>query len=296
MKKKIYLSLIGGLGNQLFQYACGSNLAYKSGSKLIIDDYNGFVFDKVYKRKLSLPKKLIKNKVNLKEILFLFFLKSIKKIFYKNKVLVKIFDFLIVDETITNSYIKNFENIILKEDCNIYLIGFFQSENYFRDNKNKIVKKIMNSLVKNNNLEKAKKKISSSSVMVGVRMYEDAPLRLKKLYGGIESYNFYNKSISFFKKKLKNSKIFFFSTLKDRILIKKKIEHKIDYFNFDEKYNLNNFETLMLLSNFKNFVISNSSYYWWAAYLSRAKTKAKVVSSKKFINKSSILKGWKIDI
>ena len=42
MKRKIYITLIGGLGNQLFQYACAFNLASNLNAKLIIDDRGGF--------------------------------------------------------------------------------------------------------------------------------------------------------------------------------------------------------------------------------------------------------------
>ena len=58
MERKIYLTLLGGLGNQLFQYACGINLAYKLNAKLIIDYKTGFTFDNIFKRNLSLPQKL----------------------------------------------------------------------------------------------------------------------------------------------------------------------------------------------------------------------------------------------
>ena len=108
MKKKIYISLICGLGNQLFQYSCALNLAYKLNAKLIIDDRTGFLFDNIYKRKLSLPKKLLKNKISFFDILFLLFLRLIKKTFYKKKIFHKIFNYLIIDETKSKSYIENF--------------------------------------------------------------------------------------------------------------------------------------------------------------------------------------------
>ena len=42
MKRKIYITLIGGLGNQLFQYACALNLSKILKAELIIDDVGGF--------------------------------------------------------------------------------------------------------------------------------------------------------------------------------------------------------------------------------------------------------------
>ena len=50
MKRKIYVTLFGGLGNQLFQYACAVNLARSINAKLIVDDISGFIFDGKFKR------------------------------------------------------------------------------------------------------------------------------------------------------------------------------------------------------------------------------------------------------
>ena len=81
MKRKIYITLIGGLGNQLFQYACAYNLARKLNSELIIDDKSGFFFDKKFKRNISLPKNLKYQKANILNILFL--LEAFQYIIYK---------------------------------------------------------------------------------------------------------------------------------------------------------------------------------------------------------------------
>ena len=51
MKRKIYIKLIGGLGNQLFQYSCAKNLSIELNGDLIIDDKSGFFFDVKFNRK-----------------------------------------------------------------------------------------------------------------------------------------------------------------------------------------------------------------------------------------------------
>ena len=58
MKRKIYVKLAGGIGNQLFQYSFAKNLSIELNAKLIIDDRSGFFFDKIFKRKKSLPTNL----------------------------------------------------------------------------------------------------------------------------------------------------------------------------------------------------------------------------------------------
>ena len=54
MKKKLYLYLAGGLGNQLFQYSAARNIALKNKALLIIDKSTGFIDDFRFKRYFSL--------------------------------------------------------------------------------------------------------------------------------------------------------------------------------------------------------------------------------------------------
>ena len=292
MKKKIYLTLLGGLGNQLFQYACGINLAYKFNAKLIIDYKTGFAFDNIFKRNLSLPQKLRFDKINFFSLIFLLCIRLIKKLFFKDRVYLKFFNLLIIDETNNaNDYLDDFYDKV-KNAKYIYLIGFFQSEKYFNDNKKRILNNIINSEKNNKKILDASKKIKNNSLMMGIRMYEEAPKNLKQSYGGVEGFDFYNKSISIYKKKYKNLKLFVFTSINNEKWIKNKLTQKVDHFNTDKILKLNDVETLIFCSNFKKYIISNSSFYWWAATLANHKNRIKIIYSKKFINKSSIPKNW----
>ena len=56
---------------------------------------------------------------------------------------------------------------------------------------------------------------------------------------------------------------------------------------------IGDFENLWLLSNFKNLIISNSTYYWWGAYFSKQRfLRNTVISSTKFPNKHTNLDEW----
>ena len=104
MKRKIYITLIGGLGNQLFQYACAFNLANNLNAKLIIDDKGGFFFDKKFQRNNSLPKNLSYEKANIFEISLLFVLRILKKILFNKKFFLSLNNFALIDETQEKKY------------------------------------------------------------------------------------------------------------------------------------------------------------------------------------------------
>ena len=85
MKRKIFIRLIGGIGNQLFQYACAKNLAIELNASLFIDDKTGFFFDRKFNRNNSLPKNLNYKKIDFLNLIWFYIFLIFKKIFFKNK-------------------------------------------------------------------------------------------------------------------------------------------------------------------------------------------------------------------
>lgn len=50
-------------------------------------------------------------------------------------------------------------------------------------------------------------------------------------------------------------------------------------------------DDLFLMMNFRNYIISNSSFYWWGAWLSKYDDKL-VIAPDNFINKDSVPESW----
>jgi len=293
MKSKIYITLIGGLGNQLFQYACAFNLAKNLKAKLIIDDIGGFFFDKKFQRSNSLPKNLLYKKANILEVSLLFFFRIIKKIFFKNNFFLSTDNFAFIDETHQKKYINNFSKITQNKKI-IYLIGFFQSEKYFINTKKLILKKILQNKIKSKNLSFLKQRINKRSLMIGIRKFEEAPKFDRKQFGGVEGFNFYKKNFEILKKKFKINQSFIFSTLENKIINNKlKIKNKL-IINRENNFNGSDLDFLILFSSFKNFLISNSTFYYWGVLLSEHKSrKINVICSNKFTNLNTKSKRWK---
>ena len=112
MERKIYLQISGGLGNQLFQYAFAKNLSIKLNARLIIDDVTGFLLDRKFKRKKSLPKNFHYEKIKI----FDFFKNELFNIYKKNFFLKKknflFLNNILFDETKTNKFEKDIEKKI----------------------------------------------------------------------------------------------------------------------------------------------------------------------------------------
>ena len=296
MKKKVHLYLTGGLGNQLFQYAAAKNISIKNKSILFLDKSSGFFDDIRFKRSFSLKKKLLKN-TKIKNVIFLFlFFRLLKKIFSLKKVIYNFFSITVINEFVYhNNFIPNLLNI--KFNNNLYMMGLFQSEKYFFNNRSKIINEIMPKKPSNRKFYNIYNMISNNSVAIGVRMHEGLPSHLKYTAGGIVSSKFYLKALKILLNKIKNPNLFFFSTQKnyvEKLIVDLGIinKFKINIITSDNGYN-DAYDNLWLMSCFKNLIISNSTLYWWAAYFSKLKFKKNnIICSDRFPNKDTIPKDW----
>ena len=297
MKKKIFLYLTGGLGNQLFQYALAKNLAIKNKSQLIIDASSGFLTDFMHKRNFELNLLKINNVIYKNLFIFFYSFRFLKKILRSTKLFYNFFFIKIIDEFYSfNKYHSSINKFKFKDK--LFILGVFQSEKYFVENKLNILKEIMPPVSKKKKYLKVKKNISDDkSVAVCVRLHETLPKKLQYTAGGIVDFNFYKKALNLILKKINNPNFFFFSTKSEHV---KNLLNEVSEFK-EYSYKIvtpqegfcDNIDTLWLLSCFKNLIISNSTYYWWGAYFSREKfSKQLVISSDKFPNRDTNLKNW----
>ena len=158
MKKKIYLYLSGGLGNQLFQYAAAKNLSLINNADLIIDTSSGFITDFKDFRVFSINKKKLFKVKCVKNILFFWLYRFYKKIFKIQKVFNNFFICHLVNEMSITKYDENIKKFKLWR--RLYLFGYLQSEKYFVDNKKIITNELYPSVPKNKIFLDMKKKNS----------------------------------------------------------------------------------------------------------------------------------------
>lgn len=251
---------MGGLGNQMFGYAFARSLQLKYCCDTYIDisDFN----NRYENRKFLLDRLNISNKILIKNcnkfnILYFFRLFASKFPKFTYKILL-----------IFNIYLWKEHEIInifdLKSNKNYYFYGYWQSLEYFKNydfiikNELKVNLKFLNTddqiynLITNNN-----------SICVHVRRGDYIKNKLL-----ICDLNYFNDSIKYFNLKFDNPLFFIFSD--DIIWCKNNIINKNSIF-IDNNYK--DYEELQLMSMCKHYIISNSSFSWWAQHLSENKNK-----------------------
>lgn len=281
-KKSIFICLDGGLGNQLFQFAMAFSLSKKLNMKLILDISN-------YTKKNIRKFELYKFK-NIKKSFILY-----RKRSYFLRKYIKIYNFFFLKTyNEKNPFLYDAKIFNLPKSRNIYIKGYFQSEKYFSDKRLEIL-----NLLKFNNyfnkkfLELRKDIKNTASVAIHLRRGDYLNQSTRAVHG-VLNLIYYEKCISFILHKVKKPRFFifsddirwvksnnFFSKLKNSLVVDTKSNHK----------------DLELMSLCKYFIVANSSFSWWGAWLSGYKNKI-VCAPKKWLNIKSdcsdlLPKKWK---
>lgn len=280
-KKKLIYVVMGGIGNQLFQYANAFALSKKYNIDFFPEKNFAIISNIKFNRKFKLNLVIYKISelnilVRLKVLLFFLFRKIKVNIFFK-----------FIYENNHTKYEK-----ILLDNNNVILLGYWQSENYFINYSSEISKQIQlptnGSKIFNNFFNLIQ---NTNSVAICIRVYDELSGD-KSFVGGEENADFYNKSIKLLEKKIKNPVYFIFSQKKYPIFNKIKIKSK-KYYITSENIDFDELSNLSLIVKCKHHIISNSSYYWWGAWLSEKRNVSKTIyASSKFSNLDAIPERW----
>jgi hypothetical protein len=253
----IIVKIIGGLGNQMFQYAYAKSLQQKGYEVKV--DISAF---ETYK--LHGGYQLDKYNINLK-------VSSIKENnnFYRNTIINKTLQKLkLYKGRIIKEKSLLFSNDLLDIDDGNYIDGFFQSEQYFLAVKEKILKEFT---IKDNLSDYAKlmgQKIQSAdnTVSIHIRRGDYIFNKSARKIHGICSLSYYQQAIELLKYKFPHIKYFIFSDDIDWCKENLKINNAI-YMDSEEK--ASPYEDMYLMSLCEHNIIANSSFSWWGAWLNK---------------------------
>jgi hypothetical protein len=276
----ILVSLYGGLGNQMFQYACGKAVAARLGAELKLDiqhvtdrtprkeftfrDYELGVFN--VNEQIATSKELndfVPNLWNANEIVKHYY--KLKRILLGNT---------LYREKLKFSYNKEID--LLKD--NTYLYGYFQTEDYFSNFRNDILNSFsLRNVIDDKNAALVAQMQTESSVSIHIRRgdYENSVFELLSL----EEY--YLKAIETIKKDIESPVFYFFTNDIEWV------EKNFNLLNINKKIITINtgkqsYMDLILMSNCKHNIIANSSFSWWGAWLNQNANKIVIAPKKWF--------------
>ena len=265
---------MGGLGNQMFQYAAGRALAAHNETELFLDT-SWFLGDTAFKPGAERSFMLDKFRIQARIINERRFFKVYKQ--KNHRLLVRLDLFNLKMFTLFNENLNMpFNNkIFLNENKNIYLDGYWQTEQYFKSISNEIRKEFSLRTSLKGQDEKIVREIrDTNSVSIHIRRGDYANYELTKKAHGLIPIQHYKKCITYFLDTIENPYFYIFSDDPEwclenfTFLINKKIVSNNDRPSQEE---------LILMSNCKHHIIANSSFGWWAAWLANNQSKIVIV-------------------
>jgi hypothetical protein len=256
--------LAGGLGNQLFTYAAAYRLAKVNKAELVIDDSSGFENDHTYKRKYELDQfKISARKAGFFEKLRPFNRITRRLIRKVNSYLPFDNRFYVAQETI------HFDNRLLelRFKKTLFLEGLWQSESYFAD----VADEIRGLFTFRNTANFGPSDLlqiieKTQSVAIHFRFFESDTSVDGSAYN--VDNNYYWRAINLVLSKLPDAHFFLFSDRAD--LFKKKFDAenlKITIVSDANTPDATAHNDFYLMSRCKHFILANSTFGWWAAWL-----------------------------
>lgn len=258
----IVVRLNGGLGNQLFQYAFGKSLSIQKNVPFLLDDR--YLLDRTPRKKFTFR--------NYDLSLFNMepqFYKKGKTLLpywvYADRALMKLIEKMPIT-VFKNLYVEpyfQFNPNYLSISNNCYCVGYFQSYKYFEPIKELLIKDLtFKSQIRPDCNQLLALISNTNSVCVHIRKGDFVN---HSFHGNVET-SYYHKALEVLLTQEQLLNLFIFSD--DINWCKANLSFSIptvfveDVFAGEKARN-----QLELMINCKHFIISNSSFAWWAAYL-----------------------------
>ena len=271
---------MGGLGNQMFQYAAGRSLAHQHEVPLELDlswfrRYTSRTFSLNYLN-ISAP---VAANVDLRKLNRSHWPTRIRNCFQLYERCISYYKRSIYEEPYFH-FDKNF----FHAPRNVILSGYWQSEKYFRGIEDVLRKEFeVSSLPTKKNKYLAEAINSTVSVGIHVRRVDYVEDKKTNLTHGVLSKEYYLNCVNLMCAQLDNPCFFVFSDdplwARENLIIVSPVTF-VSHNGSNEDY-----EDLRLMSICKHQIIANSSFSWWAAWLNRYPDK-KVMVPKRWFNVS----------
>lgn len=279
----ICIQISGGLGNQMFQYACGRVLAFKHQSSLILDlsplkknvessRTTSRSFELVNVFEININEAKVEDLKRSKPILYKIANVLAFKLGFKGIQMSKYF--------IENKFSYNSKIRKVGKDC--FLSGYWQSPKYF-DSIESLIRNdfTFQKKLDDKNLEIESLIKNTNSVSLHIRR-TDFQNMIHNNTHGFCSLDYYDKAVKFISVKLMDPHFFVFSDDINWAKENLKLPYQLTFVsgnNGDKSY-----IDMQLMSVCKHNIIANSSFSWWGAWLNSNASKIVIAPKNWFFN------------
>jgi hypothetical protein len=260
----VIINVIGGLGNQMFQYSFYQSLLNKGvDAYLDLSEFktyklhNGFELERIFDLssvRIASATEVEKYTDRKKDFLS----RKRRKLFGSKR-----------------SHIREhrFMPAMLHKHNNLYLDGYWQSAEYFSHIEFLIRDEFRfddDYCEENTKLIEKARQTESVSIHIRRGDYISNP-KVYESYGHLCDLDYYNKAIAIIKSKIENPTFFVFSN--DMNWVKDNIElpRTTEFVNLNQ--GVDSFRDMQIMSECRHNIIANSSFSWWGAWLNNNPTK-----------------------
>lgn len=278
----IIVKLMGGLGNQMFQYAAARRLSYVSGVQLKLDlSWFDTVCEGVTERNYQLhPFNIVASIATPAETAQF------------ARPLGKIAGFARRYLPLGTSYLQekhfHFDPAMLKPRRRAYLDGYWQNEKYFEDVKEVIARDFTFKAPPeglNRTLAEEVGGSGKDNIALHIRRGDYVNNPAVANFHGACSRQYYNAAISMLGQLLDNPHFFIFSDDPDWVTANFTITHPFTVLGHNGPDR--GWEDLRLMSLCKHHIIANSTFSWWGAWLAANPQKV-VIAPRSWFNNANI--------
>lgn len=265
----IITKIIGGLGNQMFQFAAGYALAKKHGVplRLDIEDFagyrlhQGFELDRVFELKAD-----IANEADFSRVLGWRKPDVIRRLLSRPR-----FSFLSGGRFLVEPQFDYWSAIeSVGNEC--YLAGYWQTEKYFRSIAREISKNFrFRELLHDRNIEWERMIRGSTSISLHVRRGDYVSNTTTNSVHGTCGLDYYRAAIEKIVSQVDLPEFFVFSDDIPWVVENLRISQPVHYIS--NNVGKDSYIDMRLMTLCRHNIIANSSFSWWGAWLNDADEK-----------------------
>ena len=284
--------IIGGLGNQMFQYAVGRALSLERNMPFLVDvsqfenydRHQGFELARIFN---CSPQIATKNDVRgvlgsqsfsiIKKIVSRPFMTSLRR-----------------QEFVLEPHFHFWRGVDTTPSV-CYLQGYWQSQRYYEKHLPAIREDFTFKLpLMGKNVDLAAHISQENAVSLHVRRGDYLSNKKTTALHGLCSIDYYREAIQNISSKIENPVFFIFSD--DIAWVKKNLKMEFACHYVDHNQGIESFNDMRLMSLCRHNIIANSSFSWWGAWLNPNQNKLVIAPKKWFaisINTEDLLPdGW----